>query len=144
MRNMPNMFLIAGAICSAAAAVGHLGCIYFGAPWYRFFGAGEQMARMASAGNPRAAIVTSFIVAVLTVWSIYALSGAGVLPRLPLLRLVLTAVTAIYLLRGGLGFLLVGNPLGRSPAFWIWSSAICLIVGGVHAIGLAQIWGKAG
>ena len=36
---------------SAIAALAHLGCIIFGGDWYRFFGAGEQMARMAEAGN---------------------------------------------------------------------------------------------
>ena len=50
-----------GAGCSACARVYyrnpevHVGCIVFGAPWYRFFGAGEKMAQMADAGNPRAA-----------------------------------------------------------------------------------------
>ncbi|MGB4860371.1 MAG: hypothetical protein WBP11_13735 [Dokdonella sp.] len=46
-----NHYLIAGGILSAIAALIHLGCIVFGAPWYRFFGAGERMAQMASAGH---------------------------------------------------------------------------------------------
>lgn len=37
--------LIVGAICNAAAALAHLGCIVWGAPVYRFMGAGERMGR---------------------------------------------------------------------------------------------------
>ena len=44
----PNKPLILGALFSAVAALAHLGCIIFGGDWYRFFGAGEQMAKMAS------------------------------------------------------------------------------------------------
>jgi len=37
----PNYLLTAGGAMSAVAAALHLGCILFGASWYRFFGAGE-------------------------------------------------------------------------------------------------------
>jgi hypothetical protein len=46
-----NTFLILGAISSASAALAHLGCIIFGGSWYRFLGAGEQMAKMAEKGD---------------------------------------------------------------------------------------------
>lgn len=46
-----NKFLIVAAICSGVAALLHFGCIIFGGNWYRFFGAGEQMAQMAEAGH---------------------------------------------------------------------------------------------
>lgn len=31
-----NIYLVLGATCSAIAALAHLGCIIFGADWYRF------------------------------------------------------------------------------------------------------------
>ncbi|WP_353615513.1 hypothetical protein [Colwellia sp. PAMC 21821] len=43
---MNVMLVIAGFLSALAAAI-HLGCIFFGASWYRFFGAGEHMAIMA-------------------------------------------------------------------------------------------------
>ncbi|KKK66980.1 hypothetical protein LCGC14_2958640, partial [marine sediment metagenome] len=46
-----NICLIVAGTLSAIAAILHLGCIYFGAPWYRFFGAGEQMAQLAEQGS---------------------------------------------------------------------------------------------
>src|SRR5690242_4034431 len=136
----PNHFLLAAAACSGIAALLHLGCIVFGAPWYRFFGAGERMAQLAEAGNRYPAYVSLFIAAVLTAWALYALSGAGMLPRLPFVRAVLCAITAIYLMRGLAVLPLLLFTRGRSTAFWWWSSAICLAIGALHLLGLRQAW----
>jgi hypothetical protein len=140
MDDARNPFLLVGAALSALAALLHVGCIFFGAPWYRFFGAGERMAQLASAGSWYPAVVTSVIVALLLTWSLYALSAAGVVPRLPFLRVALCAITGIYLLRGLAVFPLVFFSPGRSTAFWWWSSAICLGIGLIHLVGLRQVW----
>jgi hypothetical protein len=135
-----NPFLITGAVLSALAAALHLGCIYFGASWYRFFGAGEKMAQLAEAGSSHPTKITLTITAVLLTWSAYALSGAGVLPRLPLLRPALCAITAVYLLRGFAFYPLMKVMPGNSLSFWLWSAAICAVFGIVHLIGLKQAW----
>lgn len=137
-----NPWLLAGAAASALAALLHLGCIAFGAPWYRFLGAGEGMARLAEAGSVKPALITLFIASVLLIWSGYALSGAGAIRRWPLLRLALAAITTIYLVRGLAGLLLAfsGDVLGRSAPFWAWSSAICLVIGLVHLAGVRSVW----
>jgi hypothetical protein len=131
-------WLMAAAALNALAALLHLGCIVFGAPWYRFFGAGEGIARLAEAGSAFPAVVTAGIAAVLLLWSGYALSGAGVLRGWPLLRPALGAITAIYLARGlaGIPLALLDQKLGRSAPFWAWSSAICVVIGLVHLIGI--------
>jgi len=55
--------------------------------------------------------------------------------------LVLVAVTTAYLLRGVGGFALAAVAPGcNGPAFWLWSSSICLVISLVHAIGLANQW----
>ena len=142
MDDTRNSFLIAAATLSALAALLHLGCIAFGASWYRFFGAGERMAQMASAGSWYPAIVSSAIAAVLAIWAFYALSGAGVIARLPLTRPALCIITGVYLLRGVAGLPMAAIMPGRSPAFWWWSSAICLAIGAVHLAGLRQAWAR--
>lgn len=144
IQTTPNMLLCLAAGLSAAAAVLHLACIYFGAPWYRALGAGEDMARLADAGSAYPATVTVFIAAILLVWSLYALSGAGVIRKLPLLRTGLVAITAVYLIRG-FGFypLMTLHP-DPSLQFWLWSSAICAAFGIVHALGLWQSWRRLG
>ncbi len=133
-------FLIVGAACSALAALLHLGCIWFGAAWYRFFGAGEGMVRLAQRGDPRATATTLAITALLLVWALYALSGASVIAHLPLLRAALCVISTIYLLRGLAGLLLIAHPLGRSRGFWLWSSLVCLGIGLAYALGTWQGW----
>lgn len=136
-----SRWLVAGGVLSAVASLLHVGCILGGPDWYRFFGAGEQMARMAERDWWRPAPVTLLIAGVLAVWAAYAFSGAGLLPRLPLLRTALIAITTVYLLRG-----LVIVPMAAlrpdllSP-FALWSSAIVLAYGIVYAIGLWSTWG---
>lgn len=132
-------FIIAGAM-SGMAAILHLGCIYFGAPWYRVFGAGEHMAQLAEQGSIVPTLVTSGIAIVLSVWALYAFSAAGVIARLPFMRLALVLITIAYTARGIAGFFLVSSSMDRSPEFWIWSSVICLLFGVVHFIGLKQQW----
>jgi hypothetical protein len=135
-----NTCLLVGAALNALAAALHVGCIVFGAPWYRFFGAGERMAQMAVAGHWYPTLVTSGIALVLGVWSLYALSGAGAIPKLPYVRGALCVVTGIYLLRGVAGIPLLLVPTGRSASFWWWSSAVCLALGIVHWLGLRRAW----
>jgi len=144
MTGSPNAFLLLGAALSAMAALLHVGCILFGAPWYRFFGAGERIARMAENGHWYPTLVTLFITTVLTFWSVYALSGAGVIRRLPLVRMALCVITAIYLLRAVAFFALRPYFPGNSAAFWWWSSAVCLVLGLVHLVGLQQVWARLG
>lgn len=140
---MANTYLVVGAALSAIAAALHLGCIYFGPSWYRFFGAGERMAQLAAAGNSAPTLITAGIAAVLGTWSLYALSGAGVIPRLPLLRTGLCVITGIYLLRGLAGFALAATAPGeRSVAFWCWSSVICLAIGTLYLIGTRRVWAE--
>lgn len=137
-----NKYLVIGGSLSAFAALLHLGCIYFGAPWYRFFGAGEEMAQLAEQGSIQPTIVTSVIFIILTTWSAYAFSAAGLIKKLPLLRLALILITFIYLARGIAGFFLIYQPMGRSAEFWLWSSTICLTIGLIHLFGLRQKWVK--
>ncbi|MCC6989414.1 MAG: hypothetical protein IT181_10470 [Acidobacteria bacterium] len=139
MRHSP---LVAAASLSAVAGVAHLGCIAFGGPWYRFFGAGERMARMAEAGHWYPTAITSAIAAVLFTWALYALSGAGVIRRLPLTKLALCLITAVYIGRG-VGFVAIMSAFpGNSLTFWLVSSGICLAIGLLHLAGLRQVWAR--
>ena len=85
---------------SAAVAALHVVIVFLGAPAYRYFGAGEDMARQAEAGSLVPAAMTLAIAAVFAVFALYAFSGAGRFRRLPLLRTGLVAISAIYLVRG--------------------------------------------
>lgn len=135
-----NKALLVGATLSALAALLHVAIIFGGAPWYRFFGAGERMARAAEAGHLRPTLITTGIASILALWSLYALSGAGLIAPLPLLRSGLCLITGIYLLRGLAILPLLTVARSRSTPFLIWSSLVCLGFGLVHLLGLAQRW----
>ena len=139
-----NRLLLSGGVLTGAASLLHVGIILGGPDWYRFFGAGEQMARFAARGSLYPTVVTAGIAAVLAVWALYALSGAGVIRRLPLLRLALGVIAAIFLARGILGVplvLLVEHPyaaeLRAKMTFMVVTSAVCVFLGVCYAAGAA-------
>ncbi|QYF92776.1 hypothetical protein KY495_18905 [Massilia sp. PAMC28688] len=135
-----NLPLVVAAILSAIAALLHVGIIVGGAPWYRFFGAGDSMARADAAGRVYPAVVTAFIALVLATWSAYALAGAGVIAPLPQLKAALVGITAVYLLRGLAVVPLLLFARHQATPFLVWSSLICIGLGAVHLAGLAQVW----
>ena len=137
-----NISFIIAAALSAVAAILHLGCIIFGASWYRFFGAGEQMALLAERGSVEPAIITSIIALILFIWSVYALSAAGIIRKLPLMRTALIIITSIYLLRGIGGLFFIENPGEKSPEFMLWSSVICIVYDVFYFVGLKQKWSQ--
>ena len=138
--NPGSAWLIAGGWLSVIAALAHIGCIIGGPDWYRFFGAGEDMARAAARGDLYPTLITLGIAAMLLIWAGYAFSGAGWLPRLPLLRTGLVVISAIFLLRG-----LVFVPINLwrphySQGFAITSSLIVLVYAAAYGIGTMRAW----
>lgn len=136
---MNKWLLLAGGL-SLVAALLHLAIIFGGPDWYRFFGAGEEMARAAERGSWRPVFITIAIAAVLLVWAAYAFSGAGLIPRLPLMKLALVLISAVYFLRGVAPLAILIFAPDRMSAFVIWSSLIVLIVGAAYAIGTYSAW----
>jgi hypothetical protein len=84
---------------------------------------------------------------VLGVWAAYAFAGAGLIPRLPLMRLALVLISAAYLIRGlllvpaliawGRGKETLGE---HTVAFMVWSSLIVLAYGAAYAVGTWRAW----
>lgn len=143
--NDRNIALLIAGTLSMLAAVLHIAVIFGGPDWYRFFGAGEQIAQMAEQGKAYPIIVTLFIAAVLATWGLYAYSGAKLIIRLPFLRICLILIAAVYCIRGSYGYfvpLVSNDPYVQNLGlgFWVWSSAICLAIGIVHVIGIKQSW----
>jgi putative oxidoreductase len=142
-----DRLLVFGGSLTGVAALLHLAIIFGGPDWYRFFGAGERMARLAARGSIYPTIVTACIAAILGVWTLYAFSGAGVIRRLPFLRLALTLIAAVYLARSILGVPAVmlmdgpyANQLKAKMPFMLVSSAICMVLGLCYAVGAALAW----
>lgn len=136
----PDRFLLAAATVDVAAALAHYACIVVGADAYRFLGAGERLARMAERGDAHPHLMAAGIGTLLLVWAWYALSGAGVVRRLPLTRTALAAIATLLLLRAVAFVPLQSYFPGNSRAFWLTSSAICVGLGLLHALGLSRVW----
>lgn len=135
-----SKWLILGGALSALAAILHLAVIAGGPAWYRFFGAGEDLARAAERGSATPALITLAIAAILMVWALYAFSGAGIIRRLPLLRTALILISAVYLLRA-LALLpaLVLRP-ELVDTFALVSSLVVLAYGLAYSIGTWKRW----
>ena len=136
-------WLLAGGIGSGIASLLQFGIIAGGPDWYRFFGAGE---RMAAAGSPYPAIITAGIATILAVWTLYALSGAGVIRPLPLLRVALVLIAAVYLVRGTFGIPAVFlvdeaymSQLRARMTFMVVSSVMCVFLGLCYAPGAVGV-----
>ena len=137
-----NKLLLFGGVLSGIAALLHLAIIIGGSQWYRFFGAGEELASMAEKGSWYPAVLTFGIAVVLLLWALYAFSGAGLIRRFPLLKAGLVVISAVYLIRG-LAFIpayIVSPEIVDD--FLIWSSLISLVYGFSYAIGTKQVWAK--
>jgi len=100
------------------------------------------MALMAEQGHWHPPVITSAISLILILWSLYALSGAGIILRLPLLRFALVVISAVFLIRAVCFFWLMPFFPGNSQTFWLVSSAICLVIGILYAAGTYQSWQK--
>ncbi len=136
--------LVWGALCCALVAAIHIACALLGGDWYRVLGAGEQLAQMSEQGHWYPAVLTLLIALVFIIWSLYALSGAQMIPRLPFLRTVLCIVAAIFLLRGLAFFVIVPLFPDNNLTFWIVSSSISVLIGACYAIGTARVWSSLG
>lgn len=130
-------WLLLAAAGSFAVALLHAVIIFVGPSAYRYFGAGD-LAPLAEQGSAMPALITFCLVILFAVWGVYALSGAGVVRRLPLLRVALILIAAIYTLRG---LLLIPElvQLGRGglaePRMAVFS-AVSLAIGILHIAGL--------
>lgn|GEM_PF-433512 len=136
-RGQVRFFLVAAAACDLAVAALHVYIIAQGAWAYRWFGAGEDMARWAEEGSPIPALVTSgIVIACLLAAAYYVCAAAGWRP--PLLRTGLVAVAAVYMVRAtALAAPVVGVSL--SP-FMLWTSLVSLAFGLVHVTGTYLYW----
>jgi hypothetical protein len=153
MPQLTNFPLIGAGILALVGAVVHVAIIFGGPDWYRFFGAPERLAQMASAGHWYPVVACLAISALLLVWALYAFAGAGLIPALPLNRIVLCLVAAVLIVRG-LIFIpvalwrpellgIITNSRGVD-AFVVVTSALCLLVGLGYALGVHRAWHSLG
>jgi len=83
MNQPKNVALIFGASLSAAGALFHIGVVIWGASLMRLLRAPDSFVSATEAGSKLPALGALVVAVVLIVAAAYALSGAGMLPKLP-------------------------------------------------------------
>jgi hypothetical protein len=144
---MGNQWLKLGGVLSFAVALLHVIIIFVGASAYRYFGAGEDMATAAESGSAFPALLTFVLVAVFAIWGFYGLSGAGVVRRLPLLKIALLLIGAVYTLRGVAvlqQLLQIAASSAEVAPREIVFSLVSLIIGLAYLIGTISNWKSFG
>ena len=135
-----SFLLILAGVLSFCAAI-FQAVIGFVPEWSAAFGAG------ALASNPPLLLALALLVALLLViFGLYGLSGAGVIRRLPLLRLGLLAIGLLYSLVGinfifqVLAMLGILPSAGPIPIHIVLVSFGALVAALAYLIGLAVSW----
>jgi hypothetical protein len=132
-----NRFLIAAGLASLGVALLHVGIIVVGGAAYRYFGAGERMARMAERGIAEPTMITTALVVLFLAWAAYAFSGARLIGPLPRLHTALLLIGLIYAGRGlallpQIYLLVTGAEVPLRHAVF---SAISLGIGTLYVVG---------
>ncbi len=144
---MKNQWLVLGSILSFAVALLHVVIIFIGAPAYRYFGAGEDMAMAAESGSAFPALLTLSLAGIFAIWGFYGLSGAGVIRRLPLLKIALILIGAVYTIRGVAVFQqlfhIATSSVEVAPREIVFS-LVSLIIGLAYLIGTISNWSGLG
>jgi len=142
-----NQWLKLGGILSFTVALLHVIIIFVGASAYRYYGAGEDMATAAESGSAFPALLTFVLVAVFAIWGFYGLSGAGVIRRLPFLKIALLLIGAVYTLRGVAVFQqlfqIAASSAEVAPREIVFS-LVSLIIGLAYLIGTVTSWRSLG
>ena len=134
------LWLRAAGWMSVVASLLHVAVMFGGPDWYRFFGAGEEMARAAEQGRIAPTVITMFIAGILATWAAFAFGAAGLTRRLPLTRTVLVAIATVLLARAALGLVPSLWAPEQWPTFALWSSGICFVMGACFALGTWLAW----
>lgn len=140
MKSLAKPILYFASALNFLAAMLHYLCIVWGADGFRFMGAGRAIVKMTESGHWYPYFIAAFIGSALLITSFYALTAAKGKLHLPLHRWILAATAAAFITRG-LAFPLL-KPLfpENSHTFWFITSALCLLIGGLYAIGARLKW----
>lgn len=137
--NASSRWLTIAAALSFGIALLHAAAIFMGPDAYAYLGAPE-LGRAEAAGSAVPDLMTAVLVVVFGAFGAYALSGAGRVRRLPLLRVGLAAIGAVFTLRGLAVFMEVAQlGAGGAPRMVVFS-LVSLITGVAFLAGTLPRW----
>ena len=92
--------LVLAALISVGTAIAHMSCIFFGPECFSAQMAPPQIIESARNGTWLAPVGTIFVSAIFLVVGLYALSGAGIIRKLPLLAIGIYTIATLCIIRG--------------------------------------------
>jgi hypothetical protein len=142
LNNPGSLNLVIAAFAAFLIALLHVAIIFLGRKGYGYFGA-AQLVPLVEKGSPIPVLITLGLVVIFALCGLYGLSGAGLVPHLPLLRLGLAVIGAAFTLRGlalarEIPLFLAHNP--SLPARELVFSSVSLLVGLLYLAGLVLRW----
>ena len=111
-----------------------------GADWYAFLHSPEWVVGSARNGTWEAPLGAVVIGGLMFACALYALAGAGMIRRIPLLKTALVVISTIGIVRGLLPVPLLLSAPDRLSAFDIVGSLIWLLAGLSFLLGTASRW----
>ncbi len=128
------MMLKIAAILNFTLAAAHIACL----PWlefaFRIYGIDSMMDQIATHGAVLPYLITLIVALCFALGGAYALSAAGVIRQLPLLRLGVFGVAALFLLRAGSGiYWIVAH--GDAPIVDLTSILVAGAIGVLYLLG---------
>lgn len=132
-------FSIASGIALFGAII-HWIAPFIGYDWYAFLGAPRWVLDSVRHQTPAAPVGIVIIGGLMAICGLYSLSGAAVIPRLPLLRTGIVTIALICLARGLLLLPYLLLVPGTFTAFNVTASAIWFIAGLGFTIGAVRRW----
>lgn len=92
-----------GGYINILIAIAHIICLFNAEYFFEVTGVGENMRRDAEIHPFLPYVMTIFVAVIFFIFGLYGLSGAGRIRKLPLLKIGIFAIAAIYLFRGVAG-----------------------------------------
>lgn len=131
--------LITVALIAIFTAIAHTACLFLGPTCYRYQMAPESVVISAQNGTLFAPIATILVSSVFLIWAAYALSGAQMIRRLPLLSIGVYTISMLCIARGLLGIQLWLRRPELVTEFanissWIWFLTGMLFLAGYRIV----------
>lgn len=133
-----RLSLLAGAGIATLGALLHLACIAGGPAWFQFLHAPPAIVRSAEEGTWLAPLSTTALALAMLLAAAFALSLAGIGPRLPLARAAVIAVAAVCALRVLAGGLILLRRPDLFSLFEMVASGVFLAAAVTYGIGAAM------
>lgn len=135
MRMKGVVALTAAALMAVVTALAHMSCIFLGASCYKAQLAPPLIVRSAVEGTLVAPIGTILVSSLFLACALFAISGAGMIRRLPLTRIALMTISIVCLVRGLATIPLFLYAPALTSTFDIVAGGIWFVVGCLYLYG---------